>query len=319
METEMDAVKQLMNTTTPYLTDGGFETWMFFVEGFEAPEFAAIVLLDDAEARTRMRAYFDKFLGMAQAAGTGFVLDTNTWRGCPSWAPALDVSEPELLRLSRDGVAFARDIRAAWASRVNPVIVNGVVGPAGDGYHAANAPDASEAESLHAPQIGVLADGGVDMVSAITMTSSAEAIGIARAAAAQDLPSVVSFTVETDGRLPSGETLAQAIAATDDATGAAPLYYMVNCAHPDHFSEHLAGNAAWISRIGGLRANASRLSHAELDEAESLDDGNPEEFGVLHARLAAVLPGLRVVGGCCGTDHRHVGCVSRHLHRKAAA
>ena len=315
----MNDLQKLTTATRPFLTDGGFETWMFFVEGFEAPEFSALVLMDDAVFRDRARAYFDRFLAMAEAAGTGYVLDTNTWRGCIEWAPNLGVTPDDLLRLSRDAVLFAQDIRAHWAGRVNPILVNGVVGPAGDGYVADDAPDAARAAEIHRPQIEVFAKAGVDMVSAITMTNVPESVGIAQDAAACGLPSVISFTVETDGRLPTGETLAEAIRATDEATGQSPLYYMVNCAHPDHFRGALETDGDWLSRIGGLRANASRMSHAELDEQETLDIGDPEEFGGLYGELAALLPSLRVVGGCCGTDHRHVGCVSHHLHRRAAA
>ena len=180
-------------------------------------------------------------------------------------------------------------------------------------------PDLSKAYRMHGPQIEIFAQSGVDMVSAITMTNTGEAIGIAQAAVEQDLPVVISFTVETDGRLPTGDLLGEAIQAVDQATGKAPLYYMVNCAHPDHFNRTIAEGTSWVSRIGGVRANASRLSHAELDAAETLDEGDPQEFGDLHAELAGLLPNLRVVGGCCGTDYRHVGCVSHHLHIKSAA
>ena len=162
-----------------------------------------------------------------------------------------------------------------------------------------------------------MAEAGVDLVSAVTMTHTGEAIGIARAAVAAELPVVISFTVETDGRLPDGQTLCGAIAEVDAATDGAPLYFMVNCAHPDHFSSTLRGD--WVGRIGGVRANASRMSHAELDAAEVLDEGDPEEFGALHAAFATLLPNLRVVGGCCGTDHRHVRCAAQHLSADLAA
>jgi homocysteine S-methyltransferase len=172
---------------------------------------------------------------------------------------------------------------------------------------------------MHLPQIATFAQSGVDMVSAITMTNTGEAIGVTQAAMEKRLPVVISFTVETDGRLPTGEMLGDAIHAVDAATNSAPLYYMVNCAHPDHFRQPIETVTDWVRRIGGVRANASRLSHAELDVAERLDDGNPIEFGHLHADLTRYLPNLRVFGGCCGTDHRHIGCVSGHLHFKSAA
>ncbi len=315
----MTDVDRLLRTNRPFLTDGGFETWLFFQQGFEAPEFAAIVLMDDDEARQAMRQYFDGFLSMAAAAQTGFVLDTNTWRGCTHWGPNLSKSADEMLRLSSDAVTFAKQVREDWQTRVSPILVNGVVGPAGDGYAPGRVPDVEEAYRMHQPQAETFARSGVDMISAITMTNTGEATGIARAAIEVDLPVVISFTVETDGRLPTGEPLGDAVRAVDQATGNAPLYYMINCAHPDHFTETVATGRDWVSRIGGVRANASRLSHAELDVAESLDEGDPQEFGDLHADLMEILPNLRVVGGCCGTDHRHVGCVSHHLHIKSAA
>ena len=310
----MRQLDPLMTATRPFLTDGGFETWMLFKEGFDLPEFAAIVLLDDPKARQAMRAYFDRFLSAAAAAETGFVLDTNTWRGGAHWAPKLGRSVEDMMRLNTASVVFAREIRDAWASRVSPILINGVVGPAGDGYAPDRTPDAGESEATHRPQIAALAAAGVDMISAVTITNTPEAIGVARAVSAAGLPSVISFTVETDGRLPTGQTLPEAIAETDAATNDAPAYYMINCAHPDHFAEALATKANWLKRIGGLRANASRLSHAELDAAETLDDGDPAEFGALHGAIAEQMPHLRVYGGCCGTDHRHVGCVSSHIH-----
>ncbi len=312
----MTNLQPLLNAETPFLTDGGFETWMFFVEGFEAPEFAAIVLMDDEAFKIKARKYFERFLKMAAVANTGYVLDTNTWRGCTKWAGALGVSEADMLRLSRDAVQFAQALRDDWRTRVTPVLVNGVVGPAGDGYAAETALSVAEAVALHTPQIEVFAETGLDMISAITMTNVPEAVGIARAAEAKGLPAVISFTVETDGRLPSGQTLAEAITETDRQTNASPAYYMVNCAHPDHFKGVLDGDSAWLSRIGGVRANASRMSHEKLDQAEELDAGNPQEFGELHLELAASLPALKVLGGCCGTDHRHVECVSNQLHHK---
>lgn len=315
----MSSIQELLSAPRPFLTDGGFETWLFFQQGFEAPEFAAIVLMEQEDARQAMRRYFDGFLTMAEAATTGFVLDTNTWRGGPHWSDKLGRSEADMLRLTSDAVAFASNIRSDWQNRVAPILLNGVVGPAGDGYAAGKIPNAATARQLHAPQIKILAKSGVDMISAITMTNISEATGITQAASDEGLPVVISFTVETDGRLPTGDLLGEAILAVDAATENAPLYYMINCAHPDHFRDALADVVGSVERIGGVRANASRLSHAELDNAETLDDGNPAEFGELHAELARLLPNLRVVGGCCGTDHRHVECVSQHLHVKSAA
>lgn len=313
-----DATRSYLEDPRTYLTDGGFETSMLFLEGFDLPAFAACVLLEDADARAAMDRYFDRFLAMAETAGTGFVLDTNTWRSGTHWADAVGRSPAQMQDLTREAVSFAMAIRARWQDRVSPILMNGVIGPAGDAYDGTLALDAATAESIHAPQIALLAKCGVDLVSALTFGSMPEAIGFARASVKAGVPVVISFTVETDGRLPDGTTLARAVLETDAATGSAPLYYMINCAHPEHFRDVLT-DEAWCRRIRGVRANASRLSHAELDEAETLDDGDPEEFGALHAALSRQLPSLKVVGGCCGTDHRHVGCVAHAMLPPTAA
>lgn len=315
----MSPIDQLMSAERPFLTDGGFETTLFFKDGFDAPEFAAIALMDNADSVAAMTRYFEGFLAIAEAAGAGFVLDTNSWRGGIHWAEKLGRSEAEMLRLNHYAVALARDLRDRWAPRVSPIVLNGVVGPAGDGYAPDQLLTPEKAKATHAPQINLFREEGVDMISAITMTHIGEAIGIVLAAMEAGLPVVISFTVETNGRLLTGEALEEAIRAVDAATGSAPLYYMVNCAHPDHFRDALETGAEWLSRIGGVRANASRLSHAELDNATELDEGDPQEFGALHEELMRRLPNLKVIGGCCGTDHRHVGCASHHIHAKVAA
>lgn len=314
----MSDIEALLSTSRPFLTDGGLETSLIFKDEIDIPSFAALTLLRDASACDAMRRYFDRFLREAENASCGFVLDTCTWRGCVSWADTLGLSKEALLDFSERAVRFAQVQRRRWSSRVNPILINGVVGPAGDGYAPEEQLSPEAATRIHAPQVTVLSAAGVDFVSAITMTHVGEAIGVVQAAETAGVPVVVSFTVETDGRLPSGQTLKDAIEETDQVTASAPLYYMVNCAHPDHFGPTLQTGAAWLGRIGGLRANASRMSHAELDAAEALDEGDPLEFGALHAKISAHLPNLRVVGGCCGTDHRHVACVSMHLHNAIA-
>ncbi|MDA8586084.1 homocysteine S-methyltransferase family protein [Rhodobacteraceae bacterium] len=307
-----DATQSLMADPRVFLTDGGFETSMLYHEGLDLPSFAACVILDKDAGRAAMTRYFNHYLDIAAESGTGFVLDTNSWRSGVHWGPVLNRSAVDMLRLTKDAVEFAKELRANWSERISPILINGVVGPSGDGYAPESELDAGLAQALHAPQIEVFAREGVDMVSAITMTHAGEAIGIARASTAVGLPVVISFTVETDGNLPNGQSIADAIAEVDRETDQAPIYYMINCAHPEHFQGALS--ADWTARIGGVRANASRLSHAELDVAEHLDEGDPQEFGSLHAELARLLPGLRVVGGCCGTDHRHVSHVCGALH-----
>jgi S-methylmethionine-dependent homocysteine/selenocysteine methylase len=241
----------------------------------------------------------------------GFVLDTVTWRANPDWAARLGYGPDGLDAANRSAVALAEEIRAAGEAEATPVVINGVVGPRGDGYDPGELMSADEAQRYHARQIATFADSATDMVTGVTLTNPEEALGIARAARDHGLPSVISFTLETDGRLPGGESLGDAIEHVDTATGGSVAYYMINCAHPTHFAGVLEQDGAWRERIGGLRANASAKSHAELDEAEALDEGDPTALGAQHGALRPLLGAVAVLGGCCGTDLRHVEAIDR--------
>jgi homocysteine S-methyltransferase len=289
-----------------FLTDGGIETTLIFHEGIELPLFAAYGLLGTAEGRDALRRYFDAYAAVAAEHGVGLVLESATWRASPDWAARLGHSAADLERLNRAAIELLVEVRDAQPPGGPPIVISGCVGPRGDGYVAGQRMSASEAERYHAVQIGTFAALAADLVTALTMTYPEEAVGIVRAAGAAGLPVVISFTVETDGTLPAGESLAEAIEHVEAETGGAPAYYMVNCAHPTHFEAVLEPGAAWAARIRGLRANASTLSHAELDEAETLDDGDPDDLAARYVALRERLPRLGVLGGCCGTDHRHV-------------
>jgi S-methylmethionine-dependent homocysteine/selenocysteine methylase len=293
-----------------FLTDGGLETTLVFHRGIDLPLFAAFPLLDDAEGRAVLRDYFAPYLAAARERGAGFLLDTVTWRANRDWGAQLGYDAAELDRVNRDAVAFAQELRASVADAPEPILIAGVVGPRGDGYVVDSLMSAEEAQAYHADQGRSFAAAGADFVAAITMTYAEEAIGIARAAAAAGIPAAISFTVETDGRLPSGQALGDAIEQVDAETLGSPAYYMVNCAHPSHFASVVADGGAWRGRIAGLRANASAKSHAELDEAEELDEGDPRELAAGCAALRASLPNVTVLGGCCGTDERHVAAVA---------
>lgn len=306
------------------LTDGGIETTLIFQDGIDLPEFAAFVLLESSAGTQTLRRYYERYLEIAAASpGAGFVLESPTWRAGFDWCKKLGYDEAAMARFNRAGMELMHELRAAWAPRISgALVVSGCIGPRGDGYKPGEPMTGDDAMQAHLPQARALAAAGCDMLSAITMTTSGEAIGVARAAALLGKPCAISFTVETDGRLPSGESLRAAIEATDREAGIAPAYYMINCAHPTHFESVLADggadgglNAAWTQRIGGLRANASCLSHAELDVMTELDDGDPEDLAGRYVRLRTPLPKLKVLGGCCGTDHRHVAALSAAWQR----
>lgn len=292
-----------------FLTDGGIETTLIFHEGIDLPYFAAFDLLKDQAGQAALRRYYSSHARIAKEKGCGFILESATWRASLDWGAKLGYRQADMVEVNRQSIALLVGLRSAFESERSPVVISGCVGPRGDGYKVENAMSAPEAQAYHALQIDAFAASEADMVTAITMTYAEEAIGIVRAAKVAGIPAVISFTTETDGRLPSGQSLRDAIQTVDAATGNGPAYYMINCAHPEHFEDALAAGESWVKRIRGLRANASRMSHAELDAATELDAGNPDELGRQYRALQARLPQITVMGGCCGTDHRHIEAI----------
>jgi homocysteine S-methyltransferase len=293
-------------TGGPFLTDGGLETTLVFLQGIDLPCFAAFPLVLSQSGQEALTHYFSPYLAEAKHRRVGFILDSPTWRANPDWGKKLGYNLEGLLEANRRAMSFVADLRETLGDAFLPIVLNGVVGPRGDGYVVKEAMTVDQAADYHRPQIEALRDGGAEMVSAITMTYAEEAIGIALAARDCDIPVVISFTVETDGRLPSGQPLKAAVEKTDAATGSVPAYYMINCAHPEHFQDALMEGGVWLDRIRGIRANASRKSHAELDASTELDIGDADELAQQYRELGSRMPGLRVLGGCCGTDHRHI-------------
>jgi S-methylmethionine-dependent homocysteine/selenocysteine methylase len=291
-----------------FATDGGMETTLIFDAGLDLPHFAAFVLLDDEHGVDALREYYVPYVETAREHGVGIVLDTPTWRANPKWGARLGYSLDALADVDRRAVALLEELRAD-AGDEPLIVICGCIGPRGDGYRADELMSAAEAEEYHAPQIAAFAATTADMVGGLTMTYANEATGIVRAAVANGIPAAVSFTVETDGRLPSGQSLRAAIEEVDAETSQSAVYFMINCAHPTHFAHVLDDDGPWLDRIRGLRANASSKSHAELDEAEELDPGDPRELAGQYRDLTGRLRELTIVGGCCGTSSSHIGAM----------
>jgi homocysteine S-methyltransferase len=283
-----------------FLTDGGLETTLIFEDGIDLPHFASFPLIDTEEGRQRLEAYYESYARIAVAAGTGFMLDTATWRANPDWAAKLGYTGARLDAVNRRCVEHLIALRQRHETAATPMVVSGAIGPRGDGYVATTAMTAEEASAYHLPQIRSFLAAGADMATAFTLNYVAEGVGVVLAAKSVGLPVAISFTVETDGKLPDGTALGDAIRAVDDATGGYPVYFMINCAHPTHFAHILETDEAWVKRIRGIRGNASTRSHAELDP------GDPIDFGKRYRALRGRQAQLTILGGCCGTDCRHV-------------
>jgi S-methylmethionine-dependent homocysteine/selenocysteine methylase len=292
-----------------FVTDGGLETDLIFHGGIDMPYFAAFPLLENPVHLARLRQYYDDYLAIARNLDAGLVIETPTWRANPDWAEKLGYTPEALDAANRAAVDFAEEVRTAAVADGVPAVVSGCIGPRGDGYDPSDAMTPEEAERYHAVQIGSFAATTAEQVTALTMTNANEAIGIVRAAAKAGIPAAISFTVETDGLLPTGQLLRSAVEQVDAATDGGAAYFMVNCAHPSHFDGAIESDGAWLQRLRGLRANASTRSHAELDEATELDEGDPADLAARHTALRDRLPAVTVLGGCCGTDARHVAAV----------
>lgn len=289
-----------------FLTDGGLETELIFHKGIELPYFAAFDLLRSEDGTKVLEDYYMRYAEIALEQRMGLILESPTWRASPDWGDRLGYTRDELRLANIRGIELLVGTRRACQTPETPIVISGCLGPRGDGYDPGTLMRPEEAQRYHAQQLAWFAEAGADMASAFTMTNTSEAIGIVRAAGQAGLPICISFTVETDGRLPTGTSLGDAIDFVDAETDGAVAYYMVNCAHPTHFADELAGGGDWTRRVRGVRANASTRSHAELDEADELDDGDPQLLGRQYADLMGRLPSLTIVGGCCGTDHRHI-------------
>ncbi len=289
-----------------FLTDSGMETSLIYHQGIELPHFASFDLMKDAQGRAVVDAYYAKHAALAKAKGLGFVLETPTWRANKDWGAKIGYSEGELIAVNRACVGLMADLRTRFETKDSPMPISGNIGPRGDGYRPDYRMSVKEALAYHARQVQTFTDSEADFVSAFTMNYIEEPIGIAHACELAGIPCVISLTVETDARLASGHTIEDAINEIDVRTANYPAYYMINCAHPTHFENAIAAGEDWVRRIRGLRANSSCKSHAELDASTTLDEGNPVELGSQYRELRTKMPRMTVLGGCCGTDLRHV-------------
>ena len=306
-------MKSLSNKTSFYLTDGGLETDLIFNKGLDLPHFASFPLIEQPTHMKTLKDYYRSYMNIAADSGSGFILESPTWRASPDWAYKLGYSAPDLKGLYSRAMKLMKDLKSEFKENIESIYVCGQLGPRGDGYDPGKKMTIEEASEYHRGQIANMHQSGAEIVSAHTMCYLEEVIGITMSAKEEHVPVVISFTVERDGRLPDGTPLGDAIQTTDLQTDGYPLYYMINCAHPSHFIHQLDPSAAWCSRIQGIRANASCKSHAELNDSASIDKGDKDELAGFYSQLAEVLPNLKVIGGCCGTDASHIESICRRV------
>ncbi len=300
-------------TNSPYLLDGGLETTLIYHEGINLNLFAAFELLNQQKGREILKKYYSKYIDISNKFNLSFILETPTWRANKDWGLMLGYTEPQLDALNFGAIEFMREIALENNLEANRTLISGCVGPRGDGYEIRKKMTIKESMNYHSRQVASFALADADMVCALTLNYSEEAIGIALAAKEANIPVVLSFTVETDGNLPSGEIIKGAIEMVDYESGNYPQHYMINCAHPNHFMYKMKGNENWKKRIRGIRANASTKSHEELDASIELDVGDRNLLALNYKKMKQHLPELVAYGGCCGTDHKHMQEICKTL------
>ena len=295
------------------LTDGGLETDLIFNHNIELEHFAAFPLVENKAQKNVLKNYYKDYLELAKTYQTGFILESPTWRANLDWGNELGYSEAQLIEVNKEAIALMKELKGQYEKDLSEIHISGQIGPKGDGYVVGGTMSSDEAAKYHNLQVEAFNSAGADMVTAITMTYIDEALGVVLSAQHHKIPVVISFTIELDGNLPSGEGLKEAIEAIDSKTNSYASYYMINCAHPTHFLDILKDDGKWKNRIKGIRANASTMSHEELDECEELDTGDKQLLSQGYEELNKLLPNLKIIGGCCGTDHTHIAHICNHI------
>tara|TARA_R110002074_G_scaffold203294_2_gene371174 strand:+ start:1454 stop:2410 length:957 start_codon:yes stop_codon:yes gene_type:complete len=293
-------------------TQGGTWTWLQYVDGFELKHFCGFDLLNDPRGVVALRDYHRKIIEAVIPFQFGILLEGIHYRASRDWGKLIGYSREGLKEINIRGVEFYRDLANEYESDSNPIPISGVIGPQGDAYDTGITPEAAEAEDYHSEQIETLKQAGADLITGATFSGVEEAIGITRAAKALEMPIVISFITNSDGRLDGGETMREAVEKVDAATNNAPAYYMINCGHPTEFESALE-EKDWTKRLGGFMPNAVAMEKLSLCSLGHLEDGNPEELGIQMGEIATRFPHIHVWGGCCGTDSRHLGQIAKRV------
>lgn len=293
-------------------TQGGMETWLQYVDGFELEHFCFFDLLNNPDAVSALTDYHHRIMEAVLPHGFGVLLEGLHYRASRDWGELLGYSREGLAEINTRGIEFYKNLAREYETADNPMPIGGVIGPRGDAYDTGRTPEVSDSEDYHSEQIQTLKEAGADMITAATFSFEKEAIGVAKAAKALNIPLVISFTTSDDGNLLSGGTIGEAIRAVDNATDSSPVYYMINCSHPTEF-EPILSDENWISRISGFMPNAAASEKLSLCSLGHLEDGDPEELGHQMAALAKRYPHMTVWGGCCGTDSRHLGQIAKRV------
>jgi homocysteine S-methyltransferase len=268
------------------------------------PHVAHAGFIYDPRSAAALTAIYEEYLEIARAAELPMICLSPTWRANPDRAQAAGLARRDL---NGDGVRFLKRIRAESGQSV---YLGGLLGCRGDAYRPEEGLPEADAARFHSAQVNALANAGPDFLLASTLPAVPEARGMCRAIAACGLPYLVSFVITADCRVLDGTPLEEAIASIDAAISPAPLAYMVNCVHPETLEAAL--DISRPERLAGFQANTSRRDPRELDGTPELETEPPEVFAQAMLRLHRRF-GLRILGGCCGTDASHIRALAAGL------
>lgn len=265
------------------------------------------------EGRAALEHIYHQYLRTGQRHDLPLLLSTPTWRAGLERIAAAGLAGRDL---NGDNARFMSGLRNSYGDYARKVVICGLMSCRGDAYKPAEAMTADAAHEFHTWQARALAAAGVDFLLAATLPALSEALGLAHAQAATGLPYLISFVARPEGTLLDGTPLHTAIAAIDDGVAPRPLAYLINCTHGSIFRSALLheGNSSAMarSRVIGLLANTAALSPEELDESPELVAEEPDHFGRTIAALHTEL-GMKILGGCCGTDERHIELLAGNL------
>jgi len=295
-----------------YLTEGGTETELMYKHGFELPHFAMFPLLDNPKAVSKMREMFRSYLDVAAEHDFCALMGGLDYRASPDWGDLLGYSPASLSDANLQSIEFLRELANEYSSQVPEILIQGLIGPRGDAYERNETISENEAEDYHSVQLETLKKANVDSALAITFNNIPESVGVARAAAKIGVPLAISLTLDSNSKLHSGPSLADAITAIDEQTNQAPEYFLINCSHPLEF-EPAIEPGDWIQRVRGVRPNASKMDKMALCQIGYLEDGDPEELGRLCGDLARQYPHMDIWGGCCGTWDNHLNEIAKNV------
>lgn len=302
-----------------YLTEGGTETEILYKWGFELPEFAMFPLLDNPKADQVIRDIYRRYFDAAEKHQTGLLILGHDYRASPDWGAKLGYTTEGLADMQRRTIEFLDDVRREYVGRVSDVYIAGCIGPRGDAYGTGGDISEEEAEEYHSVQLTTLKSTQADMAIAVTFNNVPEAVGVIRAAHRIGIPIGVSLTLTTEGVLRSGPTLREAIEVIEEKTNGSAAWYGTNCSHPLEFASALADEGPWLERLRYIRPNAVKMEKVALCKLGHLEDGDPVELGEQMGEVASKFPSADILGGCCGTDERHLGEIAINVNRLRGA